>query len=208
MHIIGLTGGIASGKTLAADILSGAGCTVIDADEEARAVTAAGGEAIGDIVRAFGPAMLTPEGALDRPKMRDLVFRSPERRQALERIIHPLVWERIERRLPAATGPYAVLAVPLLESLVQHRSMFSRVLVIDIPGALQLERLVRRSGLDAAQATAIIRAQAPRSSYLGAADDIIVNATSREDFRRAVIALHRTYLELFRIRPEERSFSP
>ncbi len=198
MRIIGLTGGIASGKSTATQSCSAAGCTVVDADEEARTVTAAGGEAIAEIRRVFGPGFLAGDGSLDRPKMRSLVFSSAGHRQLLESIIHPLVWERTQRRLEQATGPYAVLAVPLLESILQRRQLLARLLVIDIPPELQLSRLVLRPGITRAQAESIIRSQAGRRRYLEAADDILVNATTREDFRAAVSRLHQRYLELFR----------
>lgn len=194
--ILGLTGGIASGKSTASDWLARAGCAVIDADVESRAATAPGGEAIAEIARCFGPEFILKEGGLDRARMRALAFSDPAARRRLESIVHPAVRRRIERRLEHPEGCYAVLVIPLLASMLRYRARISRLLVIDLPQPWQEERLCRRSGLAPAEARAIIRAQAGRAEQLAAADDIIVNCGGREELLGALSRLHERYLSL------------
>lgn len=194
--ILGLTGGIASGKTTASAWLAQAGCAVIDADEESRALTRAEGEAIPEIARTFGLEFIGEDGALDRTRMRRLVFENPEARQKLEAIIHPAVRRRVEEKLRQADGAYNVLVVPLLSSMLRYRPRLGRLLVIDLPEEEQATRLELRSGLTHAEALSIIRAQASRVERLAAADDILCNCGSREDLLEGLALLHEHYLAL------------
>lgn len=194
--ILGLTGGIASGKTAASDWLAAAGCAVVDADTESRAVTRPGGEAIPEIARAFGKNYILPDGSLDRAKMRALVFSSPDDRKKLEAIVHPLVRRRIEERLRAASGCYAVLVVPLLASILAWRPALARLLAVDLPESDQTERLRARSGLSEDEARAIIASQASRAERIAAADDVIVNCGTKEELFEALASLHEHYLAL------------
>lgn len=196
--ILGLTGGIASGKTTASDWLAQAGCAVIDADEESRAVTLPGGEAIPEIARTFGAEFILESGALDRARMRGLVFQDPEARRRLEAIIHPAVRRRTEEKLESARGLYAVLVVPLLHSILRYRPRLGRLLVIDLPEAEQAARLELRTRLSHEEALSIIRSQASRAERLAAADDIICNCGGRDELLGALAALHERYLALAR----------
>lgn len=178
MHRLGLTGGIGSGKSTVASMLASLGAAVIDADANARGVTAAGGEAIEPIRQAFGASFITPEGALDRTRMREHVFAEPAAKQALERIVHPLVGERTRRQLDdarAAGHALAVLDIPLLVESGRWRQQLDHVLVVDCLPATQVQRVMQRSGLDEAAVHAIIAAQATRAARLAAADAVIFN---------------------------------
>ncbi len=146
---VGLTGGIGSGKSTAAGFLAELGASVVDADEISRGLTAAGGAALGALREAFGEAMVPPGGALDRDAMRALAFSDPAARARLEAILHPLVREASARRVAAATGPYAVLVVPLLFESGSYAGRLDRVVVVDLDESLQVRRTVARSGLAA-----------------------------------------------------------
>jgi dephospho-CoA kinase len=173
---IGLTGGIGSGKSLVADILARLGASVVDTDEIARELTASGGAAIDAIRSRFGAGMIDATGALDRSRMRALVFADDTARGALEAILHPLIRRIADERAAAAhTAPYVLLAIPLLVEAGDWRARVARVLVVDCPVAVQIERVVRTRGLSHAQVEAIIARQASRAQRLAAADDIVVN---------------------------------
>jgi dephospho-CoA kinase len=173
---IGLTGGIGSGKSLVADILARLGASVVDTDEIARELTASGGAAIDAIRARFGTEMIDVAGALDRGRMRALVFADDTARGALEAILHPLIRRIADERAAAAhTAPYVLLAIPLLVEAGDWRARVARVLVVDCPVAVQIERVVRTRGLSHAQVEAIIARQASRAQRLAAADDIVVN---------------------------------
>ncbi len=178
MRKLGLTGGIGSGKSTVSAMLAGLGAAVIDADANARAVTAAGGEAMEAIRAAFGDDMLTPDGALDRQRMRALAFADPQAKQRLEAIVHPLVGQRGQRQLEAATAAgarCAVFDIPLLVESGRWRAQLDAVLVVDCLESTQIARVMQRSGLDEAAVRAIIAAQAPRALRLAAADAVIYN---------------------------------
>jgi len=175
---LGLTGGIGSGKSTVAGILVELGAAVIDADAIAHAVTATGGPAIEAIRATFGNNMITPEGALDRQKMRALAFSHPHARQQLEAIVHPLVGAETRRQSDAAivAGQRClVFDVPLLVESSRWRSQVDAVLVVDCTEATQISRVMARSQLDAAAVQAIINTQAPRARRLQAADAVIFN---------------------------------
>ncbi len=192
---IGLTGGIGSGKSAVADMLREWGAAVIDADAVAHELTASGGEAIAAIRAAFGEAVITAEGALDRSRMRELAFADPAQRARLEAILHPLIGARLRALARTLPGPYVVLVVPLLvESLARWRDRVERIVVVDCAPELQVSRVMRRSGLEAAQVRSILRAQATREQRLAAADEVIDNSGDLDALRRQALELHRRML--------------
>ena len=192
---IGLTGGIGSGKSAVADMLREWGAAVIDADAVAHELTASGGEAIAAIRAAFGEAVITAEGALDRSRMRELAFADPAQRARLEAILHPLIGARLRALARTLPGPYVVLVVPLLvESLARWRDRVERIVVVDCAPELQVSRVMRRSGLEAAQVRSILRAQATREQRLAAADEVIDNSADLDSLRRQALELHRRML--------------
>lgn len=175
---VGLTGGIGSGKSTVAAMLAACGAAVIDADALSRQLTASGGQAIAPIAQAFGAHFITPEGALDRVRMRDLVFSRPEAKQRLEAIIHPLVAAGTARASAAAeaAGAACVLFdVPLLVESRRWRPLLQQVLVVDCTEARQVSRVVARSGLSAEEVQRIMAGQASRAQRLAAADACIYN---------------------------------
>ena len=192
--VVGLTGGIGSGKSAAAAEFERLGATVVDTDVIAHELTAAGGSALPEVERIFGAAMIGESGAMDRAKMRERVFADPAARTALEALLHPMIREESQRRIAAARGPYVIHVVPLLVESPDYRSRVDRVLVIDVPEALQIERVRRRSGLSEDEVRAILAAQASRAERLAAADDVIENRGTIDELRQQVAALHRKYL--------------
>lgn len=189
-RVIGLTGGIGSGKSTAAGMLAALGAEVVDTDEISRELTAPGGAALPALREAFGPAMVPEGGALDRGAMRALAFSDPAARARLEAVLHPLIREEAARRLAAAAGPYAVLVVPLLFESGSWAGRVERVVVVDLAEELQVRRTVERSGLEPAQARAIMAAQWPRWRRLQAADDVLWNGGSPEELRAQCERLH------------------
>lgn len=192
---IGLTGGIASGKSAVADEFASLGIPVIDADVISRELVEPGQPALGRIVDLFGAEVLDQSGHLDRRRLRELVFADPAQRKRLEDILHPAVRAELARRSQASTGPYQILVIPLL---VENRLdyLVDRILVVDTPEATQLERLQARDGVDETHARRMLAAQTSRSARLAAADDTISNTGSLADLRRQVAALHEKYLEM------------
>ena len=175
---IGLTGGIGSGKSTVLGMLQQLGAAAIDADAISRATTAPGGVAIPLIARKFGPEFITPEGALDRAKMRERAYAHPEARRELEQIIHPLVGQESARQVDAALAAGArciVFDIPLLVESGRWRRQVDRVLVVDCEPETQVARVVARSALSPDEVRAIIAAQAPRALRLAAADLVICN---------------------------------
>lgn len=195
-YVVGLTGGIGSGKSAAAQVFESLGATVIDTDAIAHALTAAGGAAIAPIRAAFGTDYITADGALARAQMRELVFADAAKKRLLEGILHPLIRARSGGLVRAARGPYVILMVPLLIESGDYRNRYRRILVVDCPDELQVERVVTRSTISAAQVRAIMATQAPRAARLAAADDVIDNSGDLAHLRREVEALHRCYLQL------------
>lgn len=192
---IGLTGGIASGKSTVAKRFMELGIPVIDADESARRVVAVGQAGLTEVVRRFGSGILTAGGELDRGALRALVFAEPERRRELESILHPLIRADMDRRAGAAPGRYVVFEIPLLvEGGTSDR--VDRILVVDLPEATQLERAVERDGGTLEQARAIVAVQATRERRLRSADDVLDNSGTVADLRRSVDVLHERYLKL------------
>jgi len=193
---IGLTGGIGSGKSAAADMFKQHGATVVDTDAIAHQLTAPGGGAIAPIRAAFGAEFIGPDGALVRARMRELVFTDAAKKRQLEAILHPLIRKRSNELVQAARSPYVILMVPLLIESGNYRDRCQRILVIDCPEALQLERVMARSGIAEEQVRAIMAAQVSRAARLAAADDVIDNSRDLAHLQRQVEALHPHYLRL------------
>lgn len=193
---MGLTGGIGSGKSAAAEEFARLGATVVDTDLIAHELTAAGGKAIEPVRRRFGDAAIGAGGAMDRAWMRQRAFSDPEAKKALEAILHPMIREESRRRIGAATGAYVVHAVPLLVESGDFRQRVDRVLVIDVPEALQVARVRARSALAEDAIRAIMRTQASRAERLAAADDVLDNSGTLDALRQGVRALHEKYLQL------------
>ncbi len=192
MTRVGLTGGVGSGKSTVSAILSELGAVVIDADLLAREVVAPGTEGLAAVVEAFGPDVLGPDGGLDRPRLGALVFADPERRRALESIIHPRVRARaaeIEAAAPA--GAVVVHDIPLLAETGQAAS-FDAVVVVDVPVEVQVDRMVRIRGMSEADARARIAAQAGRDTRLAIATYVVANTGSLDELRARVAEVYRT----------------
>jgi dephospho-CoA kinase len=192
---IGLTGGIASGKSTVAGRFSELGIPVIDADESSRFVVAAGQPGREAVVARFGEDVLKADGELDRRALRQLIFADPRKRRDLEAILHPLIRADMERRAMQAVGPYVILEIPLLVE-GGGRERVDRVLVVDADEATQLQRLMARDGENLEGARAILAAQTNRTIRLKAADDVLVNSGTVPDLRQAVDRLHQRYLQL------------
>lgn len=177
--LIGLTGGIGSGKSTIANLFVERGAALVDTDQIAHELTAPGGAAIEPIRAAFGDAAIAADGRMDRAYVRSLAFSQPAARLQLEAILHPLIREGTRRGIESAIeagAPYVLVAVPLLVESRDWRGRYQRVLVIDCPPEIQIERVMRRSGLERAQVEAIMSAQASRDQRLAAADDVIDNS--------------------------------
>lgn len=193
--IIGLTGGIGSGKSAAADAFSRHDITVIDADIVAREVVLPGSQALDRIAERFGPKALLDTGHLDRSYLRQQVFNQESERLWLEKLLHPLINEQITQGLRDSQSHYSVLVSPLLLETPQ-RHMVGRVLVIDVPRELQISRTVSRDNNSAAQVEKIIAAQMQRDERLRHADDIVNNIGSKNSLWATIDKLHHKYLEL------------
>jgi dephospho-CoA kinase len=192
---IGLTGGIASGKSTVAKAFMDLGIPVIDADEAARAVVAAGKPGLAEVIERFGSQVVAENGELDRRALRELIFGDPRLRRDLEAILHPLIRADMEQSAEKAVGPYVVMAIPLLVE-GDSRGRVDRILVVDADEAIQLQRVMARDGCSPEQAHAILAAQASRSARLAAADDVLLNTGTVTDLRQSVDALHARYLRL------------
>lgn len=196
MFVVGLTGGIGSGKTTAAKLFEALGAGVVDTDEIAHALTAAAGEAIPALRAAFGDAVFTPQGALDRAKMRALAFSDATVKARLEGILHPMIRAETTLRIRRAAGPYVLAVVPLLLETGAYREMTDRVLVVDCPEEEQVRRAAQRSGIGEDTVRSIMAAQLPRADRLARADDVLANSGSLDVLRDAVAQLHAHYCAL------------
>lgn len=194
--VVGLTGGIGSGKSAAADAFARLGATVVDTDAIAHALTEAGGPAIPLVEEAFGRGFIGPSGEMDRRRMREHVFADPAAKKRLEGLLHPLIRKESARRIARAAGPYVIHVVPLLVESPGYRKRVSRVLVVDCPEAVQVARVRSRSALPEREVRAIIAAQAPREKRLAAADDVIDNSGTLEALQDQVAVLHAGYLNM------------
>lgn len=194
MLVIGLTGGVGSGKSSAAKFFAALGADVIDTDEIAHQLTQPEGIAIDAIRREFGEDFITTEGSLDRKKMRSLVFSDITSRQKLEAILHPLIRTEAARRVALTTSSYVVVVVPLLLETGNYREIVQRILVVDCAEQSRVERAMARSGLSRQEVEAIMHAQLSRQERLRQADDVIANDSDMAHLRQQVEALHQQYL--------------
>lgn len=193
--ILGLTGGIGSGKSAAAERFAELGVHVVDADQVARSVVEPGSAALAQIVDRFGVPILASSGELNRAALRERIFTSVEDRRWLERLLHPLIRQEIWASLSRAESPYAVLVSPLLVESRQHEQV-DRVLVVDVPEDLQLQRVLARDQVSEDQVRAILAAQARREDRLRHANDVLVNDRDLSWLRQEVDRLHDRYLQL------------
>jgi dephospho-CoA kinase len=195
MLIIGLTGGIGSGKSIVASRFQKLGMPVIDADTITRELVEPGQPALREIVAQFGPDILQPDGRLDRPYLRDRIFSNPDDRRILEDILHPLAQKEVQQRIARLKAPYCILSVPLLiES--GWSAMVDRILVVDSPREAQAQRTITRDKTSRQQVEAIIDSQADRETRLAAADDILENDSDLASLYSQVDILHEEYLHL------------
>lgn len=195
-YVIGLTGGIGSGKSTVAAAFARHGAVIVDTDVIAHELTAPGGAAVDQVRRAFGNDYILPTGALDRARMRERVFREPDAKRRLEAILHPLIRAEADRRVLAARGPYVLLVVPLLVESGALRERYQRVLVVDCDESQQMERVQSRSGLNPDEIRRIMATQASRAERLARADDVVDNSGPANAIETPVEELHATYLKL------------
>lgn len=193
--IIGLTGGIGSGKTTVAELFEELGVPFVDADVVAHDVTKSGHVGLQKIVEQFGEGVLDQAKELDRAALRALVFKNPEARAQLEAILHPIIRAEMDRRLSQFDAPYGFACIPLLVEGGRGKE-FARILVVDTPEAMQVERVKARDGSPDEVINGILAAQATREERLAVADDVIVNDQGIENLRQQVNDLHQTYLQL------------
>lgn len=191
--IVGIAGGIGSGKTAVSDRFRSFGIDIVDADVASRSVVAPGEPALEQIAAHFGTEILQGDGTLDRAALRERVFRDVDQRRWLERLLHPLVNRLMGEKLAAAASPYAILVNPLMRS---RDPRAHRILVVDVPEAVQIERTMSRDNISETQAHAIVASQLGRAARLALADDVIVNDGSLADLHAAVDRFHVRYLEL------------
>jgi dephospho-CoA kinase len=192
---IGLTGGIASGKSTVSQLFAGLGVPVIDADQVARDVVAPGSALLAQVLENFGAQLRRADGSLDRTGLRRMVFADAHKRMQLEALLHPAIRARTERLAAHAGGPYQIHVIPLLVE-THAQSQFDRVLLVDCPPALQVARLQARDGCDAEQARAMLGSQASREARLAVAHDVMLNDGDAADLAPRVAVLHQQYLAL------------
>jgi dephospho-CoA kinase len=199
--VVGLTGGIGSGKSSVGRAFESHGVLVVDADAISRALTAPGGGAIEAIRQSFGDEAIDASGALDRGKMRTLVFSNPEAKQKLEAILHPMIRKECDRLVAAAISPYVILMIPLLVESGAPRRRCHLIVVVDCPEQIQIERVIQRDGLSRAQIEAIMKSQTTRELRLSYADDIIDNSGPPSAIAEPVELLHKKYTRLAASQP-------
>lgn len=196
MFTVGLTGGIGSGKTAVSNRFAALGATVVDTDVLAHQLTGPGAAGSAAIAGVFGQHMLQADGSLDRAAMRELVFAQPEARRQLQDILHPLIRASAATQLQQASGPYAILVVPLLAESAHFQALCQRIAVVDCSEEIQITRVMQRSGLTRDQVQAIMAAQASRTERLALADDVIDNSGQPEQLDSQVTHLHEYYFQL------------
>jgi dephospho-CoA kinase len=193
---IGLTGGIASGKSTVTQRFAELGVPVIDADVASRKVVEPGRPGLAQIVQRFGVGVIDEGGRLDRRALRNLIFKDSSLRQDLDAILHPLIRAEMEAEAAEAKAPYLVMAIPLLVEGGRAAKRVDRVLVVDADETLQIQRLQARDGSSEEQARAILASQATREARIAAADDVLLNTGTVAELRQAVDRLHEQYLHL------------
>ncbi|MGI9281409.1 MAG: dephospho-CoA kinase [Endozoicomonas sp.] len=193
--VIGVTGGIGSGKTAVTDYFSSLGITVVDADQASRMVVEPGRPALVKIAERHGQDILTDEGTLDRRKLRDIIFDSDNERVWLEQLLHPLIRNQIVQQLEESESPYTIMVSPLLVETDQH-VLTDRILVVDVPEDIQRERTMSRDGMSKEQTQAIMAKQASRNQRLEKANDVVDNSGSLEQLFQQLDQIHQTYLGL------------
>ena len=197
MLVVGLTGGIGSGKSTVAGMFAKLGAAITDTDAIAHALTAAGQPALAEISATFGAGILCPDGTLDRAALRQMVFGNPEAKKTLEAILHPRIRQVVAAELAQpATATYRMIVVPLLFEAQGYTKLIQRSLVVDCPEPLQIARTMARSRLTEAEVRAIIAAQLPIADRVRRADDVIVNDSSLEKLAEKVSEMHKKYISL------------
>ncbi len=197
MFVLGITGGIGSGKTAVSDRFQALGVDVIDADLCSRVVVEKGRPALAKIAERFGSMILTADGELDRAELRSIIFRDHNEKKWLESLLHPLIGEEVFNQLAAASSEYVILASPLLVES-QQNLICDKVLVVDVPEDTQITRTCARDGNDVEQVKSIIQSQADRETRLAAASDVIENTQGFEFLDESVNELHKVYTSLAR----------
>lgn len=192
---VGLTGGIASGKTAVANYFAELGCSIVDTDVISREVVAVGESGLAKVRKEFGSHIISDSGELDRRLLRTLIFSDPRKRLRLEEILHPLIREKVIERLDGLSTPYAIIVVPLLVE-TDFASLVDRVAVVDCPRKTQLERLLSRDGINLIQAESILDAQVKRNVRLAHADDLIDNGGDWGKTQHRIVELHANYSNL------------
>lgn len=195
--VVGLTGGVASGKSLVGDMLQRLGAEVVDADQVARDVVRPGQDGLSRLVEHFGPGILEGDGTLARRRMREMIFSQPDARKTVESILHPLIHAALGRHRNALSGEYGIFIIPLL-ARTGMRDLVNRVLVVDTPEALQVERLMKRDNISRDLAERMLAAQESRQRRLEIADDVLLNENGPEQLEGPVAKLHAHYLGLAR----------
>tara|TARA_Y100000768_G_scaffold55991_1_gene37311 strand:- start:23137 stop:23724 length:588 start_codon:yes stop_codon:yes gene_type:complete len=191
--IVGLTGGIGSGKTAVSDTFAELGIVVVDADLASRVVVEKGKPCLMKIVHHFGEDILTENDELDRAKLREIIFQSQKEKDWLESLLHPAIAKQIQDELSSSTSPYTILVSPLLLETNQ-KDLCNKVLVVDVPVELQMERTLKRDGVSEEQVRSIIKAQISREERLDLADEVLVNDGSLEDLQSSVKELHEVFM--------------
>jgi dephospho-CoA kinase len=200
-YVVGLTGGVGSGKSKVADFFVENGAGLVDTDAIAHELTGPNGDAMPALLAAFGPAVANQQGALDRVAMRQRVFSDPGARARLEGILHPLIRQISMARCDAAEAPYVILAVPLLVESGAYRQHCDRIVVVDCPESLQIKRVMARNGISAEEVKAIMAAQSTRAQRLAVADDVVTNDADLAKLSLQVGRLHQKYLHLSAEKP-------
>ena len=195
MLIIGLTGGIGSGKSVASDKFKSLGITIVDADVASRTVVEPGKPALKEIEDHFGSGIITAEGKLDRNKLREIIATDPEERKWLESVLHPKIGEQITKEISESTSVYTLFVAPLLLE-TNSQEMCSRVVVVDVPKDVQIRRTAKRDKVSPNQVEQMVAAQMEREKRLEKADDVLLNSGTIEDLEKQVEELHKKYIQM------------
>jgi dephospho-CoA kinase len=195
MLVIGLTGGIGSGKTTVANLFAKLGVNIIDTDIISRDLTQPGQAALTQIAEHFGQSILSADGKLDRTQLRECIFKDPDQRAWLEQLLHPLIRTEMAKQVKAAHSPYCIAVIPLLFE-TSPNPLITRTLVVDAPPELQLSRTQQRDNRPAEEVSSIIKSQMNREKRLSLADDVIINSSSLSELKEQVQSLHMYYLTL------------